>query len=104
VTHDQIKIHLPRVPHNETLQIGQQTELRRKRLELVDADLKNNVTFGQFTIQSLRQSHHELLERCQVRNFAWQRAKVVVVERELLQVLHAEQLGRQLRQTRETQL
>jgi hypothetical protein len=44
VTHDQIKIHLPRprVPYVELLQIGQQTEFGRKRLELVVDDLKQH--------------------------------------------------------------
>jgi len=36
----QIKIHLPRVPHVKRVEIGQQTELRRKRRELVAGDLK----------------------------------------------------------------
>jgi hypothetical protein len=62
------------------------------------------MAFGQITIQSLRESHIEPLERRQVRNFARQRAKVVVVEPELLHVLHAEQLGRHLRQTHENKL
>ena len=58
------------------------------------------MAFGQITIQSLRQSHKELLERRQVRNFARQRAKVVAGPKiESPQVLHAEQLERQLRQT-----
>jgi hypothetical protein len=95
----QITIHLPRVPHMELLEIGQQTEFGRKRRELVAADLKHNVTVGQITIQSVQQSHIEPLERLQVRDFARQRAKLVVVELECLQVLHAEQLGRHLRQT-----
>jgi hypothetical protein len=95
----QITIHLPRVPHMELLEIGQQTEFGRKRRELVAADLKHNVTVGQITIQSVQQSHIEPLERLQVRDFARQRAKVVAGEVECLQVLHAEQLGRHLRQT-----
>jgi hypothetical protein len=57
------------------------------------------MAFGQITVQSLRQSHQEPLELGQVRNFARQRANVVVGEVELLQVLHAEQLGRHLCQT-----
>ncbi len=57
------------------------------------------MAFGQIAIQSLRQSYPELLERRQVRNFARQRAKLVEGEVESPQVLHAEQLGRQLRQT-----
>jgi hypothetical protein len=35
-------IHLPRVPHVEPLEIGQQTELARKRREQVEADLKQH--------------------------------------------------------------
>jgi hypothetical protein len=42
----QLKIQLHLVPHVELLQIGQQTELGRKRRELVAPDLKNNVPFG----------------------------------------------------------
>jgi hypothetical protein len=43
VTHQiKIKIHLPRVPHVEKLQIGKQTELGRKRHELVVGDLKQH--------------------------------------------------------------
>ncbi len=57
------------------------------------------MAIGQITIESLRQSHKELLERCHARNFARQRAKLVDVELELLQSLHAEQLARHLRQT-----
>jgi hypothetical protein len=41
----------------------------------------------------------EILERRQVRDFARQRAKLVVEEVELLHVFHAEQLGRHLNQT-----
>jgi hypothetical protein len=82
----------------ELLEIGQQTELGRKRRELVEADLKH-VAFGQITIRSLRQSHKEPLERRQKRNFARQRAKVVVVEPESLHARHAEQLARHIRQT-----
>jgi hypothetical protein len=33
-------IHLPRLPHVEPLQIGQQTEFGRKRCEVVDIDLQ----------------------------------------------------------------
>jgi hypothetical protein len=36
----QIKIHLPRLPHGEQLEIGQQTKLGQKRRELVVGDLK----------------------------------------------------------------
>ena len=57
------------------------------------------MAFGQITIQSLQHSHNEHFERRQVRNFARQRAKVVVVEPEMLHVPHAEQLARHLRQT-----
>jgi hypothetical protein len=39
----QIKIHLPRLPHGEQLEIGQQTKLGQKRREPVVGDLKNNV-------------------------------------------------------------
>jgi hypothetical protein len=42
------------------------------------------VAFGQITIQSLRQSHIEPLERRYERKLARQRAKVVVVEVEYL--------------------
>ncbi len=59
---------------------------------------------GQITIQSIQQSHIEPLERRQVRYFARQRAKLVVGEVECLQVLHAEQLRRHLRQTHENKL
>jgi hypothetical protein len=38
------------------------------------------MAFGQIAIQSLQQSHIEPLELGQERNFARQRAKVVVVE------------------------
>jgi hypothetical protein len=62
------------------------------------------MAFGQITIQSLRQSHIESLELAQVRYFARQREKLVVAEPEDLHVLHAEQLGRQLRQTHARQL
>jgi hypothetical protein len=55
-------------------------------------------------MQSLQQSHKEIHKRRQVRNFARQRAKVVVVEPECLHVRHAEQLGRQFRQTHEFKL
>ncbi len=40
MTQGQIKIRLPRVPHVEPLEIGQQTEFGRKRLKLVVKDLK----------------------------------------------------------------
>jgi hypothetical protein len=62
------------------------------------------MAFGQITVQSLRQSHIERLELDQVRDSAREREKVVDVEVESLQVLHAEQLGRQLRQTHAQQL
>ncbi len=64
------------------------------------------MAFGQIAIESLRQSYIEPLERRQVRNFARQQAKVVVVEVEFLQVLHAdaEQLARHLRQSHAPQL
>ncbi len=62
------------------------------------------MAFGQITIISLRQSHIEPFERRQVRNFARQRAKIVVGEVESPQVLHAEQLGRHLRQTHDLKL
>jgi len=38
----QIKIHLHRVPHVERYEIGEQTELGRKRRELVALDLKQH--------------------------------------------------------------
>ncbi len=62
------------------------------------------MAFGQITITSLQASHPENFERRQVRDFARQRAKVVVVEVESLQVLHAEQLGRHIRQIHAYQL
>ena len=62
------------------------------------------MAFGQITIESLRQSHIEHFERRQACNFARQRAKVVVGEVESLQVLHAEQLARHLRQSHIRQL
>ncbi len=62
------------------------------------------MAFGQITIESLRQSHIEHFERRQACNFARQRAKVVVGEVESLQVLHAEQLARHLRQAHAHQL
>jgi hypothetical protein len=62
------------------------------------------MAFGQITIQSLRQSHKEPLEHGKVRNFARQRAKVVVVEPESLHARQAKQLGRRLRQTHAPQL
>jgi hypothetical protein len=46
----------------------------------------------------------ENLELRHVRNFARQRAKLVVVEEEFPQVLHAEQLGWELHQTHVRQL
>jgi hypothetical protein len=36
----QIMINLPRLSYGEPLEIGQQTELRRERRELVAGDLK----------------------------------------------------------------
>jgi hypothetical protein len=71
------------VPHVEQLQIGQQEELGRKRREPVAADLKEHDS-GQIMIQSRLKSHIDPLERRQVRNFARQRAKLVVEEVELL--------------------
>ena len=62
------------------------------------------MTQGQITIESLQQSHPERLERRHERNFTRQRAKVVVAEVQALQVLHAEQLGRHLRQTHVSKL
>ncbi len=100
----EIKIDEPRLPHVEPLQFGQQTELRRKRRELVVGDLKTTWLLVMITIQSLRQSHRELPEPRHVRNFARQRGKAVAGEVEFHQVLHAEQLGRHLRQTHESQL
>jgi hypothetical protein len=38
----QIKIDEPRVPHEEPIEIGQHTELGRKRRELVAVDLKQH--------------------------------------------------------------
>jgi hypothetical protein len=49
----QIKIHLPRLPHVERLQTGQQTKLGRKRCELVPVDLKQRAC-GQIVVQSLQ--------------------------------------------------
>ncbi len=92
------------MPHNELLEIGQQTQLGRKRRELVEADLKTTRQWSRITIQSLQASHIELHERGQVRNFARQRAKLVVVEPEVLHALHAEQLARHLRQSHVYQL
>jgi len=46
----------------------------------------------------------ELLELRQVRDVARQRAKLVDEEREFLHVLHAEQLGRHLRQIQDLKL
>jgi len=96
-------MHLPRVPHVETLQIGQQTELGRKRRELVAGDLKTTCLWSD-PARSPRQSHPELFERCQLRYFARQRAEVVVGEPEFLHVRHAVHLGRHLGQTHAHQL
>ena len=62
------------------------------------------MTLGQIRSSPAQASHIELIKRYQVRNFARQRAKLVVEEVECLDVLHAEQLGRQLRQTHVNQL
>jgi len=100
---NQIMILLPQEPHFELLQTGQQTELGRKRRELVAGDLKTPWLLVR-SRSNLRQSHPEVLERCQVRNFARQRAKRVVEEEQSLHVLHAEQLGRHLGQIHVIQL
>jgi hypothetical protein len=84
----------PGLPHVEHLETDQQTERR----ELVVVDLKSTWLLVKTTIQSLRQSHIELFELRQVRNCSRQRAEVVV-QPQLLHVLHAEQLGRHLCQT-----
>ncbi len=86
------------MPHVELLQIGQQTEVGRKRRELVLADLKQRGFWSDHD-RIASTSHIELIKLHQVRNFAWQRAKVVGVERESLHARHAEHVGRHLRQT-----
>ncbi len=100
-------IYLPQMPHDEMLEIGQQTERGRKRRELIATDLQpNRRLVRSHSNRSSTRSHDELLERCQLRNFARQRAKPVAVEPERIQIRHAdaEQLGWQLRQIYASQL
>jgi hypothetical protein len=66
------------VAHSEEHERRQPAQLSRQPFELIVVDLKHGL--DQMTIHSIRFSHVEMLEQCQLADFRWQRRELIAAD------------------------